>query len=46
VTSTAGTSSAPTSGSPTSTPPANYSPVITATGPGITQSVTLTLIVD
>ena len=47
VTSTGGASSgsSPTS-SPGSTPSATYSPVITATGPGIAQNVTLTLIVD
>jgi hypothetical protein len=46
VTSTAGTSGSSPTNSTGSTPPATYNPVITATGPGITQSVTLTLIVD
>ncbi len=46
VTSTGGISTAPTGGNPVSTPSATYNPLITATGPGITQSVTLTLIVD
>jgi hypothetical protein len=45
VTSTGG-SSGPSTGPTTGTISATYSPVITATGPGATQSVTLTLIVD
>ena len=45
VTSTAGTSGSST-GTSTGTASATYSPVITATGPGVTQSITLTLIVD
>ncbi len=46
VTSTGGApGSSPTSGIG-ETPSATYSPVVTATGPGITKSVTLTLIVD
>jgi hypothetical protein len=46
VTSTAGSSSSSTGTTPTGTISATYSPVITATGPGVTQNVTLTLIVD
>jgi hypothetical protein len=46
VTSTAGSSSPPTNGTGGGTMPATYSPVITATSPGVAQSVTLTLIVD
>jgi hypothetical protein len=46
VTSTGGTSSAPAGGNPVATPSATYTPLITAAGPGITQSITLTLIVD
>ena len=45
VTSTGGASGG-TSSSASSTPSATYNPVITATGAGVTQSVTLTLIVD
>jgi len=41
-----GGSSAPTGSNPVATPPATYNPVITAAGPGIAQSVQLTLIVD
>jgi hypothetical protein len=39
-------SSTPTTTDPSATPPATYLPVITATGPGITQTVDLTLIVE
>jgi hypothetical protein len=47
VTSTGGSSGSSTnSGGSSGTASATYSPVITATGPGVTQTVTLTLIVD
>jgi hypothetical protein len=41
-----GSTTGPVGGNPQSTPPATYNPVITATGPGISQSVTLTTIVE
>jgi len=46
VTATGGSSSSSTGTSTTGTVSATYNPVITATGPGVTESVTLTLIVD
>lgn len=46
VTASGGGSSAPPTTDPASTPPATYLPVITAKGPGIAQSVDLTLVVE
>jgi hypothetical protein len=46
VTSTAGSSGTPPTTPATGTTSATYNPLITATGPGVTESVTLTLIVD
>jgi hypothetical protein len=46
VTSTGAAQGSSPAGSTGTTPSATYNPVITATGPGITQSVPLTLIVD
>jgi hypothetical protein len=41
-----GSTTNPTGGNPLSTPPSTYNPIITATGPGISRSVTLTTIVE
>ena len=46
VTSTGGSSSSSTNTGSSGTASATYSPVITAAGPGVAQTVTLTLIVD
>jgi hypothetical protein len=46
VTASGGGNSPSTNSDPTATPPATYAPVITASGPGISRTVDLTLIVQ
>jgi hypothetical protein len=41
-----GKTTSPTGGNPVSTPSATYNPAVTATGPGVAETVQLTLIVE
>jgi hypothetical protein len=46
VSASGGGSTPPTNSDPSATPPATYAPIIIASGPGITQTVNLTLVVE